>query len=370
MEYFIIFLLCVVIGVLIWVVISFRSRISEMQSDIKTSSEERFRSLAAESLRDNAEYIENIGARKIDSLLGPMKMRLEDFNEALERSHIDAVASRRSLSDHISRLESLNSRLGEDTRRLADALKGNNRFQGKWGETILEKILENGGLVKGINFIPQATRDHDGTAFKSEEGSSQRPDMLILLPDDRNIIIDSKTSLSAYLEYNNAASREEAEEAAARHLISVKRHIDSLSSKEYQKNVKGSMGHVLMFIPNDAALILALSADPLLPEYAMRKNVALVSPVQLMSMVQLISEIWKKEYQDRNAMEIAKAGELVYDAAVSFISEMGNIERGLNTARAAFESAVSKLDGSPRSLAARAGRLRDLGIKTNKTIKK
>lgn len=367
MEYIIIILLCLVIAVLIWVVVSFRSRISGMYNEIQATSENRFKALAADSLRENAEYVENIGSRKIDSLLGPLKMRLEDFNLAMERSRTDAAASRRSLSDHISRLESLNSRLGEDTRRLADALKGNNRFQGKWGETVLEKILETAGLVKGINFIPQASRDLSGNTIVSEEGRIQRPDMLVLLPDDRNIIIDAKTSLSAYIAYNNTSNDEEQKEAAIRHLNSIKRHVDTLAAKEYQKNINGAMGHVLMFIPNDAALILAISEDPALPEYAMRKNIAIVSPLHLMSVIQLVSEIWKKEYQDRNASEIAKAGGLVYDAAIAFISEMGNIERGLKTANAAFESALSKLDGSPRSLSARAGRLRDLGIKTNKT---
>lgn len=341
-----------------------------MHSEIQSSTESRFKTLATESLRENAEYVENIGSRKIDSLLGPLKMRLEDFNLAMERSRTDAAASRRSLADHLSRLELLNSRLGEDTRRLADALKGNNRFQGKWGETMLEKILESGGLVKGVNFIPQASRDISGQSIVSDDGRLQRPDMLILLPDNRNIIIDAKTSLSAYLDYNEALSEEEKREAAHRHLSSVKRHVDILASKEYQKSISGALGHVLMFVPNDAALILAISEDPTLPEYAMRRNVAIVSPLHLMSVIQLVSEIWKKEYQDRNAAEIAKAGGLVYDAAMAFISEMGNIERGLKTANAAFESAISKLDGSPRSLSARAARLRDLGIKTGKASTK
>lgn len=360
-----------VMGVLLFVIVLLQRKMSDMRRESEErfrESEERFRALAAESLRENADYMEKRGRSSIDSLVAPLKMRIEDFNRLMSQSHTDASASRRSLADQIERLERLNSRIGEDARSLAEALKGNTRFQGRWGETVLESLLENAGLVKDINYKAQFARDVSGRALTDEEGTRLRPDMLLLLPDSRNIIIDSKTSLSAYLEYCSSQTREEADRAAKNHVTSVKRHIDSLSAKEYQKNVDSALGHVLMFIPNDAALILAINTEPSLPEYAMKKNVALVGPLHLMSMVQLVGEIWRKENQDRNAAAIARAGGLVYDAAAAFLAEMKNIGRGLDMARNALASAEAKLASGPRSLATRAERLRDLGVKTSKRI--
>ncbi|MDE6339263.1 MAG: DNA recombination protein RmuC, partial [Muribaculaceae bacterium] len=316
--------------------------------------------MASESLDRNSRALRQDNADQLQSILTPLKMRIEDFNQEIARNHTDAVASRRTLSDQIERLARLNLSIGEDAKNLSKALRGNTRVQGQWGETILQTLLEQAGLKKGINFDTQVTRDSSRKIIADDEGRSRRPDMIIYLPENRNIIIDSKTSLSAYLDFCDAVSDEEAKEAIKRHLISVKKHIDELSSRNYSKIVPNALEQVMMFIPNDGAMLAAIDNDSALVSYAIERKIVLVSPSQITGLILLISQIWRKEAQDRNALEIAKLGGLLYDTAKDFISDLEGVEKGLNTARRSYESALSRLTNGSRSFLARAERLRDL----------
>lgn len=331
-------------------------------------AELKFQAIAAESLRNNADYIEKAGTREIDRILAPLRLRLDDFVKSVEHSQIDAEASRRAFSEQVGKLTSASIALGEDTRNLASALRGNNRMQGQWGESVLESLLEDAGLVRDINFKAQASKSADGERITSDEGSTLRPDMIVYLPDGRNIIIDSKATLSAYLDYCTAGDKEKQSAAAKRHVANVKQNIDRLSSKEYQKSVNDSLGHVLMFIPNDAALILASATDPGILSYAMKRNIALVGPTHLISVIMLVDEIWRKERQDRNAEEIARLGGLLYDSVASFVADMKSVERSIVSAHNTWKAAYSKLTESNRSITARAERLRDMGAKVSRHI--
>lgn len=231
---------------------------------------------------------------------------------------------------------------------------------------MLESLLERAGLKKGINFDTQVTRDSEGNSLRDDDGRFLRPDMVIFLPDNRNIIVDSKTSLSGYLDFCEAVSDIEAKDAMKRHLLSIRRHIDELAAKKYHKTIENSAELVLMFIPNDGAMISAIDNDDAIVSYALDRKIALVSPSQIMSVIMLVAQIWRKEAQDRNATEIARLGGLLYDSAKDFLSDLQSIEKNLAAAHRSYESALSRLTSGSRSFLARAERLRDLGAKTSR----
>lgn len=346
-----------------------RNDLLQQQADARqTIAEQKFRILANESLERNSSQLRQSNAEQLNAILSPLRMRLEDFNESVEKSHTAAQASSKSLADQIDRLTRLNYTIGEEARNLASALRGNNRVQGKWGETLLESLLEKGGLKRGLNFDTQVAQDASGVGLRDEEGRGLRPDVVVYLPENRCVIIDSKTSLSAYLEFCETTDREDGAAALKRHTLSIKRHIDGLSAKNYPKTVAHAVEQVLMFIPNDAALVAALDADPSLLEYAMDRKITLVSPSQLSGIILLIAQIWRKENQDRNAAEIARMGGLLYDTVDSFLKDFQAIEKGINATRNAYEGAMQKLTSGQRSIAARAERLKAMGAKTSRSI--
>lgn len=355
--------ICVLLLIaMIAMLIFFNSQLKKMNE----ISERNFKLMASESIENNARNLQQENTRQLSQILSPLRMRIEDFNREMQKSHSDANASRLSLSDQIERLTKLNLSIGEDARNLANALHGNVRVQGEWGEMVLETLLEQAGLKRGINFDTQVTKSSDGMALRNDEGKALRPDMIIYLPDNRSIIVDSKTSLSAYLDYCEADSQQTAKEALKRHTISVKKHIDELNARKYPKSIADAAEHVLMFIPNDGALLAAIDTDRTLVEYALTRKIALVSPSQIMSVVMLVAQIWRKEAQDRNAEEIARLGGLLYDSARDFMSDMQMIEKNLDNARRSYDNAMSRLSNGARSLTARAERLRELGAKISR----
>lgn len=357
--------ICVLLTVAMAVMLLlFRSQIKK----ISELSERSFKLMANESLDRNARTLQQSNADQLSSILSPLRMRIEDFNREIAKSHTDAEASRRSLSDQIDRLTKLNITIGEEARNLSSALRGNNRVQGQWGETLLESLLERAGLKKGVNFETQVTRNTAGNALRDEDGRSLRPDMVIYLPDNRNIVVDAKTSLSGYLDFCEASSESVAKEAIRRHVTSVKKHIDELADRNYTKAVENSAEQVLMFIPNDGALLAAVDTDREIVAYALDRKIVLVSPSQIMGVVMLVSQVWRKEAQDRNAAEIARLGGLLYDSAKDFITDLQNVEKSLDSARKNYENAMRRLTAGSRSFIARAERLRDLGAKTSKKL--
>lgn len=354
---------CILLSIsLIVLLFYFRSQLSHLNKE----SEKNFKIIASESLERNARSIQQDNADQMQSLLTPLKMRIEDFNREMTRSNTNSEASRRSLSDQIERLTRLNLSIGEEARNLASALRGNNRVQGLWGETVLQTLLERAGLKKGINFDTQVTRDISGNTMRDDDGRAIRPDMVIYLPEARNIIVDAKTSLSAYLDFCEAASEKDSADALKRHIASIRKHIDELANRNYSKTIENSAEQVLMFIPNDGALITAVDHDNSIITYALDRKIALVSPSQIMGLVMIISQIWRKEAQDKNAFEIARLGGLLYDSAKDFLSDMESINKNLTAAQRCYESALARLTNGSRSFIARAERLRDLGAKTSR----
>lgn len=328
-----------------------------------------FGRLADEALEENSRRLCDTNATQMESVLSPLRQRLEEFGRSVNEAYVRENATRKSLADQIDRLMQLNMSLGEETRSLASALKGDTRVQGEWGEMVLETLLESAGLKRDVNFFVQVTRDEHGNPLRDDEtGRGLRPDVSVMLPDSHRMIIDSKVSLTAYMEYCGASSDDQRRLAAERHCRSVRRHIDELAAKRYQDRFGDAAGHVLMFIPNEGAYFAAVRHDAGLWRYAYDRRVVVVSPTHLFSVMQIVSQLWRQENQNRNAAEIARLGGLLYDKIAAMAAELENVGTRLNDAMNAHARCRDHLVKGGTSIARRAERMRDLGAKVSRQM--
>lgn len=326
--------------------------------------------LAFKSLsQDSATYLKGENANQMNAMLTPLRQRLVELTALIQRVQTDATSSRETLRERIDLLAEQNRTIGEEAKSLATALRGNSKVQGDWGETILQSILEKAGLQEGLNFRAQPGSDASGNAFRDSNGRLQRPDFIIDLPNGHRIIVDSKVSLTDYVEYCDAKDENGRNKYGKRHIDSVKKHIKELGDKQYQKTVPGAMEHVLMFIPNEGAYLCACSLDPELWKYAADQHVVIVSPAHLLSTVHIIGQLWREERQDRNAAEIARIAGLLHDSFADLLDRMDRIGKSIDTARAAYDETRTLLDErNSKSLVRRAQKLKELGAKTTKTL--
>lgn len=345
-----------------------QERATRQEEDIRRENVAQFKALAAEILTAQTAGLKQTNSEQLKAILTPLSENIESFRKAVNDSYVQESASRKSLTDQIDRLMQLNETIGADAKNLTSALKGNSKVQGDWGEMILETMLENAGLEKGVNFISQVTRREDGTALRDEQGNLQRPDVIVLLPDSRKFIIDSKVSLTAYTDLCAAETEQDRRIYARRNLESVRNHIDELARKEYPKSVDGSADHVLMFIPNEGAYIAAMQADADLWTYAYRHNVAIVSPTHLFSVMKIVSQLWVQDKQNRNTLEIANKGGRLYEKIVGYVSALQDVGAALKKATDSYETAYSRLYQGRGNVVKLAQDLKDLGAKTAKTL--
>lgn len=345
-------------------------RLAERDELVTRRSEATMKAFTEESLRLSSENMISNNRRAIGMLLEPMQQRLDEFTRACRDSYIKENASRESLTHQIDRLMDLNRSIGEEARNLAQALKSDSRSQGRWGEIMLTTLLEKAGFKEGINYIAQQTRDAtSGETLRDEESRrGLRPDVVVYLPGERCLIIDSKVSLTGYLEWFEAEDKESSVRAIKRHLESVRSHVRELDEKRYQKVVKGSAEHVLMFIPNEGAYLAAVSHDENLWDYAYKRGVVIVSPAHLFSVMQLIEQMWSVERRNRNAEEIARLGGNLYDKFVEFTRKLTRIDDSLNAARMSYDDCLRDLTSGNTSLVHRAEKLRDLGVRPKKQL--
>ncbi|MDE6811367.1 MAG: DNA recombination protein RmuC [Muribaculaceae bacterium] len=340
-------------------------RLHRQAEELRAASAMQFESLSAAALERQSARMAEDSRHELQSLLDPLRENLGEFRKAVNDSYMEENASREALSRQITSLITANRNIGIETRRLSEALHGNTRLQGVWGEQILESLMENAGFQRDIHYVTQSSKD-EGITIKNEEGKTQRPDMIFFLPDKRKIVIDSKTSMTSYLDYCEAESREEEAMALRKHLDSVRRHIDELASAQYHKNIKDSLEHTLMFMPNDGAYLAAIRADKDITGYALRHNVVIVSPAHLFSIISLVSQLWRIDRQNRNVEEIARIGGSLYDKMAAFLTDFETVGRHIDTSRRAFDKSRSHLFGSSTSIAARAQKLQELGAKTTR----
>ena len=273
-----------------------------------------------------------------------------------------------SLEDKIRELVALNHKISDDARNLTKALKGDTKVQGDWGEMILETILEKSGLQKGREYTVQETlSDEIGRTISTDTGRKMRPDVLIHYPDKRKIVIDSKVSLTAFVRYTESENNEDMKRALAEHIRSVKAHVDELSRKSYQDYIR-SLDFVMMFIPNEPAYMLALQSDPDLWQYAYDKRVVIISPTNLITALKLVADMWKRDNQSKNAIEIAERGGRLYDKFVTLAKTLDELGANLRKTTRSYDDAMGQLRDGAGNLTGQVSKLHELGVKAKKQL--
>ena len=333
---------------------------AEQLDFLKNNKEElalKFRDISNEIIKaQNMTFSEN-QKNTLDLLLKPFQTQLTEFKKKIDETHDDNV----KFDAQIKHLFDLNMNLSKEAENLATALKGNKKIQGNWGEFQLERVLEISGLQKGINYFTQET-------FKDENDKTLRPDVIVKLPDDRQVIIDSKVSLNDYVAYVNAEDKTEREQALKRHIACIKKHIETLSGKEYQKLLKDkALDYVMIFIPIEGAYVEAAQADLTLYDYAVSKNIAVTTPSSLLPLLKTVENLWQLDKRNKSAAQLAELGGKIYDKLAAFVSDMRLLEKSLNTVHGHYNDAMTKLAGKGGAISV-AEQLKEKGAKATKQI--
>ena len=339
-------------------------------SRMAVENEQRFNLLAREILDANTTRFKEQSEQRLNDLLTPLREELDRFKKTVTDTYSNEARERFALSERIKELVQLNETIGREAKDLTRALRGDSKVQGDWGEMILETLLEKSGLKKGVHFEIQKTTDADGNALKDNQGHLLRPDAVINYPDGRCVIVDSKVSLTSYIDLiNSDPTSAEHKDAAQGHLRSIKLHIKELASKNYQDYVgEKQADFVTMFIPNEGAYMAAMNLEPKLWQEAYDQRVLIVSPTHLLSFLRLAEQMWRQDDMKRNVLEIADESGKMYDKFVGFVDDMSRIEKGIIATENAFHDAMSKLAEGKGNLVRRAERLRAMGAKTTKSI--
>lgn len=326
-----------------------------------------FKELANQIFDEKSRRFGQQNISSLDQLLQPLKERIKEFEKRVEETYDKEAKERFSLANEVQKLQSLNTQISEDAVNLTNALRGESKTQGIWGEVVLERVLERSGLVKGREYEVQLS-------MKTEQGSRNQPDVVVHLPEERDVVIDSKVSLSAYERYcsvedNSADGNEQRKKYLRQHIQSIRNHIKDLSGKNYH-NLEGvrSLDFVLMFMPVEAAFTLAVQEDNQLFQDAFDKNLIIVGPSTLLATLRTIQNIWRYENQTQNAQEIARKAGGLYDKFVGLVANLDELGDRLNKTRESYDGVVNKLSRGKGNLIRRTETLRELGANTSKLL--
>lgn len=336
---------------------------------VQEESKLQFENLANKILEEKTEKFTTLNQNNLKTILEPFQERIVELKNRVNEAYEKENKERFSLAEKVKELAELNQQISEDAKKLTRALKGESKTQGNWGEMILESILEKSGLVKGREyFLEHELRDEDNKALFSEfSGKKMRPDAVIKYPDERNVIIDSKVSLTAFTELVDETDQDVYLMKLNQHLSSIKNHITQLSQKAYDDYGK-SLDFVMMFIPSEPAYIAAMQADQNLWNFAYERRILLLNPSNLITSLKLIADLWKREYQNRNSMEIAERGAKLYDKFVGFIENLEKVGKNLDQAKNVYNDAYKQLSTGNDNLVIQTQKLKSLGIKNKKDL--
>ena len=328
-----------------------------------------FKVLANKIFDEKNEKFSRQSQESLKLILDPLGEKIKDFRTKVEETYDKEAKERFSLAEQVKQMAELNKVISEEAKNLTQALKGEAKTQGNWGEMILESILEKSGLRKDEEyFMEHQLTDEQGKPLRSEsENKKMRPDAVIKYPDNRNVIIDSKVSLNAFSRYLSASNKEEQDKELQQHVGAIKNHIVALSTKGYDDYDK-ALDFVMMFVPSEPAYIAAMQGDSNLWNFAYEKRILLMNPTNLITSLKLIVDLWKREYQNQNAIEIASRGAKLYDKFVGFVSNLEGVGDYLGKAQTKYEDAYKQLTTGNDNLVLQATKLKDLGLKTKKDL--
>ncbi len=347
---------------------TFAQKLEEQKKDVEGLQENfrnEFKILANDLLEEKSKKFVALNQEKLGDILTPLRERIENFEKKVDSTYNEENKDRSALKEQLRMLVEQTKQVGEDANRLASALKGDNKMQGDWGEVQLELILEKAGLQRDIHFFKQQS-------FKDDDGSNHRPDYVIKLPEDKHLVVDSKVSLTAYERYFNGEDELEKKKSLMEHIASLSNHVSQLGNKNYQNLPNTNQpDYVILFVPIESALSLALKEDSRIFEKALDKNVVLVSGSTLLATLRTISYMWRQENQKRNVSEIAKESGLLYDKFVGFIQDMIKVGTALQSADTEYKSSMNKLYTSSKkgdTIIGRMDRIKQLGANSTKAI--
>jgi len=333
-------------------------KLSEQEKELRV----RFENLANSILEAKSEKFTKQNKKNLDTLLNPLQKKLESFEKKVGESQKDSIIMHSALKQQLKDLNDLNQQMSKEAINLTNALKGDSKAQGDWGEIQLEILLEKAGLSKDIHYTTQG-------GFRDEEGRLKKPDFIINLPDSKHLIVDSKVSLTAYEGYYSAEDDDSKTKNLKKHIASIKNHIKELGEKQYS-DLYGinAPDYVLMFVPVEAALLIAFNENNKLYLEAFDKNVVLVSTSTLLATLSTVSSIWKQEDQKRNVIEIARQAGALYDKFVGLVADLTSVGKKIDDAKKDYSSAMNKLVEGRGNLITSVEKIKKLGVKAKKTL--
>ena len=325
-----------------------------------------FRAVANDIMRERTEDLD----KRTKETLSPLREDLKRFGEQVDKTYQEEARERFNLKDSIEKLILRSQEISQETTSLTRALRGDSKVQGDWGELVLERILDQSGLIRGEHYFVQETlRDESGAVITTGDSrGGLRPDVIVRYPNRGAIVIDSKVSLTAYARYVAAETDAERDQALKEHLLSLRKHINELSGKRYEEYTEGSPNFVMLFIPNEPAYTIALAHDPTLWEEAYRKNVVLINGTNLIAALRMAQDMWQRDSQQRNVLQIVDEAGKLYDKFATFSETFLKIESKLEDAQKAFGEAKGQLRDGRGDILGRFDKLKALGAKTKKAL--
>lgn len=336
----------------------YQKEVDKLQEKFKLE----FENIASKILKQNTLDFSVSNQKSINEVINPLRQKIEEFEKTVSETYQKGLKDQVDLKAEIKNLHELNTRLSEEANNLTRALKSDSKKQGNWGEMVLERLLERSGLSKGVEYLVQES-------YRNDKGEMIRPDVIIRLPENKHIIIDSKVSLKAYEAFIGAETEEQKTKFVKAHVESVREHVKELAGKSYQLTEKlDTPDFVLLFMPLESAFSLAIQEQSDLFSFAWERKIVIVSPTTLLATLMTVGSIWKHEKQTRNALEIARQGGRLYDKFVSFLGDLENLGRQIDRVQATYHEAHKKLGSGAGNIIGKVKILQELGAKTSKEI--